>query len=172
MTVWRATNPDARDFPVDMGFANLCITKTSNSEQNIATKIDEYEIRYKKRGNSSSKEESYPIEQHLIAFGCKVESNNENQTLASKEKCELALEGADSQEHLDKIAMLVDDEELELRELQGSPNALGFSDHFTTNGDHARSLCKDLGIQALDRQQQGRSRRQPVVITWATLAGP
>ncbi|ONI15182.1 hypothetical protein PRUPE_3G029100 [Prunus persica] len=40
--------------------------------------------------------------------------------------------------------MLVDDEELELRELQGSPNALGFSDHFTTNGDHACSLCKDL----------------------------
>ncbi|KAI5336594.1 hypothetical protein L3X38_015862 [Prunus dulcis] len=40
--------------------------------------------------------------------------------------------------------MLVDDEELELRELQGSPNALGFSDHFTTNGDHACSLGKDL----------------------------
>ncbi|BBH09098.1 Homeodomain-like transcriptional regulator, partial [Prunus dulcis] len=73
-----------------------------------------------------------------------VESNNENQTLPSKEKCELALEGVDSQEHSDKIAMLVDDEELELRELQGSPNALGFSDHFTTNGDHACSLGKDL----------------------------
>ncbi|PQQ18631.1 hypothetical protein Pyn_18281 [Prunus yedoensis var. nudiflora] len=29
MTVWRATNPDARDFPVDMGFANLCIAKTN-----------------------------------------------------------------------------------------------------------------------------------------------
>ena len=71
-----------------------------------------------------------------------MESNNENQTLPSKEKCELALEGVDSQEHSDKIAMLVDDEELELRELQGSPNALGFSDHFTTNGDHACSLCK------------------------------
>ncbi|CAB4272132.1 unnamed protein product [Prunus armeniaca] len=88
--VWRATNPNARGFPVDMGFANLCIAKTT------------------------------------------------------KKKCELALEGADSQEHSDKIAMLVDDEELELRELQGSPNALGFSDHFTTNGYHACSLCKDL----------------------------
>ncbi|CAL8997462.1 unnamed protein product [Prunus brigantina] len=30
--------------------------------------------------------------------------------------------------------MLVDDEELELRELQGRPNALGCYDHFTTNG--------------------------------------
>ncbi|CAL2235603.1 unnamed protein product [Prunus armeniaca] len=69
-----------------------------------------------------------------FAFGCKVESNNENQTLPSKEKCELTLEGAGSQEHSDKIAMLVDDEELELRELQGRPNALGCYDHFTTNG--------------------------------------
>ncbi|CAL2224942.1 unnamed protein product [Prunus armeniaca] len=73
-----------------------------------------------------------------------VESNNENQTLPSKEKCELALEGAGSQEHSDKIAMLVDDENLELRELQGWPNALGCSDHFTTNGDHACSLCNDF----------------------------
>ena len=71
-----------------------------------------------------------------------MESNNENQILPSEEKCELALEGAGSQEHADKIAMLVDDEELELRELQGWPNALGCSDHFTTNGDHACSLCK------------------------------
>ncbi|CAL2258591.1 unnamed protein product [Prunus armeniaca] len=132
MTVWRATNPDARDFPVDMGFTNLCIAKTSNSEQKIATtKInrDGYEIRFRNIH---------------FAFGCKVESNNENQILPSEEKCELALEGAGSQEHSDKIAMLVDDEELELRELQGWPNALGCSDHFTTNGDHACSLCKDF----------------------------
>ncbi|CAL2258584.1 unnamed protein product [Prunus armeniaca] len=122
MTVWRATNPDARDFPVDMGFTNLCIAKTSNSEQKIATTKIFSNIHF--------------------AFGCKVESNNENQILPSEEKCELALEGAGSQEHSDKIAMLVDDDELELRELQGWPNALGCSDHFTTNGDHACSLCK------------------------------
>ncbi|KAL6285267.1 hypothetical protein ACE6H2_009657 [Prunus campanulata] len=59
------------------------------------------------------------------SFRMEVESNNENQTLPSEEKCELALEGAGSQEHSDKIAMLVDDEELELRELQGRRNALG-----------------------------------------------
>ncbi|PQP97821.1 homeobox-DDT domain protein RLT3 isoform X1 [Prunus yedoensis var. nudiflora] len=40
--------------------------------------------------------------------------------------------------------MLVDDEELELRELRGRPNALGCSDHFTTSGDHACSLCKEI----------------------------
>ncbi|CAL8073616.1 unnamed protein product [Prunus armeniaca] len=85
-----------------------------------------------------------------------VESNNENQTLSSKEKCELALEGADSQEHSDKIAMLVDDEELELRELQGSPNALGFSEHFTTNGDHACSLFKVLLSQGGESLYSGR----------------
>ncbi|CAB4292172.1 unnamed protein product [Prunus armeniaca] len=141
-----------------MGFANLCIAKTSNSEQKIATRKinrDEYEIRYKKRGNNLSKEERFS--NIHFAFGCKVESNNENQTLSSKEKCELALEGADSQEHSDKIAMLVDDEELELRELQGSPNALGFSEHFTTNGDHACSLFKGWFEGRTERCSRSRS---------------
>ncbi|CAL8130361.1 unnamed protein product [Prunus armeniaca] len=112
--VWRATNPDARDFPVDMGFTNLCIAKTSNSEQKIATtKMDGYEIRYKKRGNISSKEERWNLTMRIY------------QTLPSKEKCELALEGAGSQEHSDKIAMLVDDEELELRELKRMAKCTG-----------------------------------------------
>lgn len=72
-----------------------------------------------------------------------MESNkHSNQKLPSKEKCELALVGTGSQVHLDKIAMLVDDEELELRELQARPNSLGCSNHFTTNGDHGCSLCK------------------------------
>ncbi|CAL8130367.1 unnamed protein product [Prunus armeniaca] len=114
MAVWRATNPDARDFPVDMGFTNLGIAKTSNSEQKIATtKMDGYEIRYKKRGNISSKEERWNLTMRIY------------QTLPSKEKCELALEGAGSQEHSDKIAMLVDDEELELRELKRMAKCTG-----------------------------------------------
>ncbi|CAL8106170.1 unnamed protein product [Prunus armeniaca] len=106
---------------------------------------DEYEIRYKKRRNISSKGERFS--NIHFAFGCKVESNNENQTLPSKEKCELTLEGAGSQEHSDKIAMLVDDEELELRELQGRPNALGCYDHFTTNDSE---LNLSSGIEELE----------------------
>ncbi|XP_022880809.1 homeobox-DDT domain protein RLT3-like isoform X1 [Olea europaea var. sylvestris] len=40
--------------------------------------------------------------------------------------------------------MLVDDEELELRELQAGPNPLTCSAHFATNASRGCSLCKDL----------------------------
>lgn len=59
-----------------------------------------------------------------------------------KEKCELALEGSTSNKSLDQLLMLVDDEELELRELQAGPNPLTCSDHLGTSGVLGCSLCK------------------------------
>jgi hypothetical protein len=71
-----------------------------------------------------------------------VESNrDEHQKQPDKAKCELALEGEISQEYLDRVTILVDDEELELQELQG-PNLLRCSDHFAANGLQGCSLCK------------------------------
>lgn len=61
---------------------------------------------------------------------------------ARKEKCELALEAMRCEENLDQLANLVDDEELELRELQAGPNPLTCSAHLATNGSHGCSLCK------------------------------
>ncbi|KAM1165207.1 hypothetical protein PS2_024417 [Malus domestica] len=125
MTVWQATNPNARDFPIEMGLANGEVSSVSL----IRTSLSQKPVTRNRR---------------LQPKKCvPMEANNENQKFPGKEKCELALEGTGSQEHLDKIAMLVDDEELEQRELQVRPNSLGCSDHFT-NGDHACSLCKDL----------------------------
>lgn len=72
-----------------------------------------------------------------------METNrDEHQKQSDKVKCELALEGEISQEYLDQVAMLVDDEELELQELQGGPNPLRCSDHLAANGLHGCSLCK------------------------------
>ena len=59
-----------------------------------------------------------------------------------KIKCELASEGPISREYLNQVAMLVDDEELELQELQAGPNPLRCSDHFAANSIHGCSLCK------------------------------
>lgn len=71
-----------------------------------------------------------------------MESNrDEHQKQPDKGKCELALEGEISQEYLDQVTMLVDDEELEMQDLQG-PILLRCSDHFTANGLHGCSLCK------------------------------
>ena len=55
-------------------------------------------------------------------------------------KCELALEGAISRQYLNHVAMLVDDEELELQELQAGLNPLKCLDHFAANSIHGCSL--------------------------------
>ncbi|KAL1546123.1 homeobox-DDT domain protein RLT3-like [Salvia divinorum] len=60
-----------------------------------------------------------------------------------KDKCELALKNVKCLENTE-FAMLLDDEELELRELQVGPNPLSCSAHLTTSGSHGCSLCKDL----------------------------
>jgi hypothetical protein len=71
-----------------------------------------------------------------------VESKRvEHQKQPDKGKCELALEGELSQEYLDQVTMLVDDEELEMQDLQGTI-LLRCSDHFAANGLHGCSLCK------------------------------
>lgn len=67
-----------------------------------------------------------------------------NQKQQYKESCELALGGVIPQEHLEQFAMLVDDEELELSELQGGPNPLACTSHFAGTGLHHCSLCKGM----------------------------
>lgn len=62
--------------------------------------------------------------------------------LPEKENCELALEGRESQETFNQISMLMDDEDLELRELEGVPDPPGCSGHSSTNAHQGCSLCK------------------------------
>ena len=49
-----------------------------------------------------------------------------------------------NQERLNQFAMLVDDEELELRELRAGPNPLTCTEHFAANRLFGCSLCKGL----------------------------
>lgn len=57
-------------------------------------------------------------------------------------KCKLALEEVITQECIDHFSMLVDDEDLERRELQGSGNPLSCSDHVSSDGLHSCLLGK------------------------------
>ncbi|MFS8012183.1 putative transcription factor & chromatin remodeling DDT family [Helianthus anomalus] len=61
-----------------------------------------------------------------------------------RETCEIALVGGKSEEDQSRYAMLVDDEELELRELQETSSPLTCCAHCAANGLHGCSLCKDL----------------------------
>lgn len=65
-----------------------------------------------------------------------------SRTMPQREKCELSLQGVRSQDDINQFMNLIDDEELELRELQAGPNPLTCSAHLATNGLHSCSLCK------------------------------
>ncbi|CAK9187629.1 unnamed protein product [Ilex paraguariensis] len=145
MTVWRATNPDAGDSPAVVDFGDRALFQLRTA---ISTKPTVQEKKKRVR-------RLQPVTQRLVnksrdkrkpsTKSRKVECQKiERRKQPCKEKCELALEGVRCQEELGQFAMLVDDEELELRELQAGPNPLTCSAHFATNGLHGCSLCKDL----------------------------
>ncbi|KAK1409737.1 hypothetical protein QVD17_36266 [Tagetes erecta] len=60
-----------------------------------------------------------------------------------REVCEIALVGGKNEEDQSQYALLVDDEELELSELQATSNPLTCT-HCAANRLHGCSLCKDL----------------------------
>ncbi|GAV68407.1 LOW QUALITY PROTEIN: Homeobox domain-containing protein/DDT domain-containing protein [Cephalotus follicularis] len=136
MTVWRVTNPDGGDFPTG--------TDASVSQVTIAPQASTHVP-----GKQLSRKKRPPLVSVMVRhkndmlFAFQVQSNKkENQP--QSEKCELALEVVSSQDRRDLYAMLVDDEELELRELQAGPNLLTCSEHCSTNLLCGCSLCKDL----------------------------
>lgn len=63
------------------------------------------------------------------------------QDQSPKEKCELALDDEISEEGVYRISMLIDDEELELRELQEKTNLLIYSDNVAASRTIGYSLC-------------------------------
>lgn len=140
MTVWRVTNPDGGAFPTGIGsstfsnFSLLAKKKSLQRRQSLMRKLGK-RLQEKKKASVRCRKE---------IRGMGVSERFEQQNQARKEKCELALEGLRCEENLDQLVNLVDDEELELKELQAGPNPLSCSAHLATNGSHGCSLCKDL----------------------------
>ncbi|KAL6493767.1 hypothetical protein OROGR_032102 [Orobanche gracilis] len=130
MTVRRGTNPDASDFPSFAYCTESTIQKKKRVQprESISRKLAKKEQAKRKTSLKSRKVLCHKVQKR---------------TKPNKEKCELALEDVKYIENTE-IAILLDDEELELRELQAGPNPLTCSAHFPTNGSHGCSLCKDL----------------------------
>ncbi|XP_022771609.1 homeobox-DDT domain protein RLT3-like isoform X2 [Durio zibethinus] len=148
MTVWRVVNPEGGDLPTGVGFSNSQIVAPP---QTSSLAVRRQPPRNKRRPPLVSLMKQRRLEKKLQGKRRpsikrrEVQSNkDDNHRQPSKEKCELALEGSISNECLDLLAMLVDDEELELRELQAGTNPLTCSDHLGTRGVLGCSLCKDL----------------------------
>ncbi|XP_021300642.1 homeobox-DDT domain protein RLT3 isoform X1 [Herrania umbratica] len=148
MTVWRVVNPEGGDIPTGVDFPNKQIVAPPQTSSPVVRKPP---ARSKRRQPLVSLMKQRSLEKKLqekkrpSIKRREVKSNkNDNNRQLHKEKCELALEGSTSNKSLDQLLMLVDDEELELRELQAGPNPLTCSDHLGTSGVLGCSLCKDL----------------------------
>lgn len=152
MTVWRVTNPDGGDFPTGIHCGGSQITVTPQ----ISTPVPRKQPLQKKKRRLpvSSLVKQRMLQKELqekrkpSVKRREVESKrDEIQKQFFREKCELALERLMNQERLNQLAMLVDDEELELRELRAGPNPQTCTEHFAANRLYGCSLCKDLLVK-------------------------
>ncbi|XP_027919351.1 homeobox-DDT domain protein RLT3 isoform X2 [Vigna unguiculata] len=127
MTVWRATNPDARDLPTGFGVDGQEVPLLSNS---IGHKLIHENNRSRKTVNRNG-------ELNL----CVTQNQSPNKS------CGLALDNAISEEGVDRVSMLIDDEELELRELQEGTDLFRCPNHLAASGMLVCSLCKDALVK-------------------------
>ncbi|KAL6989131.1 hypothetical protein U1Q18_014883 [Sarracenia purpurea var. burkii] len=148
MTVWRAINPDGGDFPTGVNFnksESIAVFQMPTSAPRKPLVQDKKSRKQPLARRKIGKGTKVPDKRKSPVRRRKVEANNtEKQKQPRRENCELALGGVRCQEGIEKFELLMDDEELELRELQAGPYPLTCSAHFSTNGLHGCSLCKDL----------------------------
>ncbi|KAL5977172.1 hypothetical protein ACLOJK_021514 [Asimina triloba] len=141
MTVWRATNPDGESFRsvnfLNREVAKACLKSTLSIPRKLLrreTKNSEYRrIAAKQRTLGKKLTEKKNPSMKKPKATCK---NNENRKVLHKAECILALDGLGAEAQSDVSTELMDDEELELRELQAGPNPLTCSAHITTKGQH------------------------------------
>ncbi|XP_019421856.1 PREDICTED: homeobox-DDT domain protein RLT3-like [Lupinus angustifolius] len=154
MTVWRAANPDAGDLPIGYSLSDLEVRLTSNSilqkplsdnkrsRKTVTTNVNLNDCFIQNKRNKLQDKRNLAIQRRV------GESNQYvSQIQPPKEKCDLALDSAISTEVVNRISMLIDDEELELRELQAGNDLLMCSDHLATSGMFGCSLCKDVLVK-------------------------
>ncbi|KAE9614034.1 putative transcription factor & chromatin remodeling DDT family [Lupinus albus] len=153
MTVWMATNPDGRDLPIGYGLVDQEVRLASNS---ILHKPVCDNKRSRKtvtmngmlKNKLQSKRNKLQDKRHFDIQRRPGESNQYvSEIQLPKEKCDLALNSAISAERLDRVSMLIDDEELEMRDLEAGTDLLMCSDHLATSGILGCSLCKDVLVK-------------------------
>ncbi|KAL0401362.1 UNVERIFIED_CONTAM: Homeobox-DDT domain protein RLT3 [Sesamum latifolium] len=139
MAVWRGTNPVARDFAYGANSSEIAIQKKKN-------RVQPRESIARRLANKEQARRKTSVRSRKVKFALAIVERQklQKQNQPHKEKCELALAGVKCLENTEQFAMLLDDEELELRDLQAGPKPLSCCAHFPTNASHGCSLCKGL----------------------------
>ncbi|XP_008813491.2 homeobox-DDT domain protein RLT3 [Phoenix dactylifera] len=147
MTVWRATNSGSGKFPTGIDFVNgsaaWMLFKSNASFKKVMCQVSKRMQQRGQRQNTSWKKikekRKLPIRKRKVLCGKNVDQKKPHPT-----ECKLSLDEPKSLEQSNALTVLVDDEELELRELQAGPNPLRCSAHLASSGRHGCPLCKDL----------------------------
>ncbi|GAB4855267.1 hypothetical protein Ancab_023887 [Ancistrocladus abbreviatus] len=139
MTVWQALNHGCNF--ADRGAANVLQVKSSRLPKSVQNRRQPVKNRKPRQKSVAEQRRS----RNKLQRKKKVECNrNEYEKKMRRESCGLALDVARCEEHVSSFAMLLDDEELELRELQSGPNPLTCTAHFAMSGRNGCPLCKGL----------------------------
>lgn len=150
MTIWRATNHDARDLPISFGSVDKDVHLTSNTKTPISVNRSQKAVTTNGKPRNKMPNKKATLQGKRKHFVEKiVGESNQYATLNQLpiEKCELALDSSISDAGVDQISMLIDDEELELREIQEGTNLLICSDQLAANGMLGGSLCPDVLVK-------------------------
>nr|XP_010932083.1 homeobox-DDT domain protein RLT3 [Elaeis guineensis] len=147
MTVWHATNSGSGKFPTGIDFVNGSAAwmpfKSNASFRKVMCQFSKGMQQRGQRQNTSRKKiqekRKLPIRKRKVPCGKDVDQKKPHPT-----ECKLSLDELKSLEQSNALTVLVDDEELELRELQAGPNPLRCSAHLASSGRHGCPLCKDL----------------------------
>ncbi|XP_008795938.2 homeobox-DDT domain protein RLT3-like [Phoenix dactylifera] len=145
MTVWHATNSGSRMIPTSIDFvdgsASWMPFKLNASLKETSCQVSKGTRQRKLKENTSRKkiEEKSKLPLRKRKVPCSKDVVQKKPHLI---ECKLSLD--ESLEQSNMPTVLVDDEELELRELQAGPNPLRCSAHLASSGRHGCPLCKDL----------------------------
>ncbi|KAL1188979.1 Homeobox-DDT domain protein RLT3 [Cardamine amara subsp. amara] len=142
MTVWRVMNPNRRGVPPCVDLLDERATLSQSSACNPP-----HQKKKQRQLASILKQkllQKRSMEKKRRSVNTEADLNKDEIQRAFKEKCELALDREVLKETCQTISMLVDDEELEMRERQEGANPLTCSCHLSSSGSHGCFLCKDL----------------------------
>ncbi|CAL9042752.1 unnamed protein product [Musa banksii] len=146
MTVWRATCPSSQELPTGVNYTDrsaswkpLRSTASRRAPSSHAAKqLQQRESRMRQSSQRKSQERRKPS----TRIGKVSSGKDMNQKEPCLKDCKLFLDKFSEQSS--ELIDLVDDEELELKELQVGSNPLRCSAHLASNGRHGCPLCKDL----------------------------
>ncbi|XP_010450235.1 PREDICTED: homeobox-DDT domain protein RLT3-like isoform X1 [Camelina sativa] len=142
MTVWRVMNPNRRDVSPCVGLLGERATLPQSSARNPP-----HQKKKQRQLASILKQkllQKRSTEKKRRSINREVELNKDETQRAFKEHCDLAVDREVFKETCQTTSILVDDEELEMRERQERGNPLTCSCHHSSSGSHGCFLCKDL----------------------------